>query len=145
LVYAGGGTSRPWHIWGVDADGNNLEQLTNSPLDHWGRPDFSPDGTWVVYAKSDAEKGIWRVPIDGGESVRIIEANVGYFPVVSPNGKMIAYSYDDPNVKPLHGVAVIGFDSGVPLKRFDLPLQQANGPENPFQWATAPVAPFCMS
>jgi eukaryotic-like serine/threonine-protein kinase len=134
MVYSGGRTTP--HVWRIDIDGNNPKQLTNSPLDTWCLPDFSADGKWVVYKKWGTDKGLWKVPIDGGNSIRLNEAEVGAFPVVSPDGKMIAYSYNDPEQKPPHGVAIMAFEGGVPVKRFDIPIKQANGPENPLQWST---------
>jgi eukaryotic-like serine/threonine-protein kinase len=129
LVYLGG---RPTpHLWRIDVDGNNPKQLTNSPLETWGLPDFSADGKWVIYSKVGADRGIWKVAIDGGNSVRLNEVEVGNSPVVSPDGKMIAYSYYDPQAKPPHGVAIMEFEGGAPLKRFDIQSRRALH----FQWA----------
>ena len=86
-------------IWRVDLDGSNLVELTNSEWDsHYDAPSFSPDGKWMFYGRSGPEGGIWKVPIEGGNPVRIISAhNDLSFPTVSPDGKMLAYSYDDPS------------------------------------------------
>ena len=90
----------------MDSDGNNPEQLTDSPLQ--GSPaDCSPDGKWVVYSKFGTEKGVWKVPMEGGNPVRLSDAEADH-PIISPDGKMIAYSYEDPGKSPArsrnHGV-----------------------------------------
>lgn len=33
----------------------------------------SPDGKWLYYAKQGNVKGIWRVPVDGGEEIQVID------------------------------------------------------------------------
>jgi Tol biopolymer transport system component len=66
--------------------------------------------------------------MEGGNPVRLITAHddVG-FPAVSPDGKMLAYSYQDPSASPSIGVALVSLDSGSVQKRFDLP-------DGPVQW-----------
>jgi Tol biopolymer transport system component len=114
-------------IWRMDSDGNNPKQLTDSPFQE-GSPDCSPDGKWVVYSKGGPEKGIWKVPMEGGNSVRLNDAEADD-PAISPDGKMIAYSYEDAAASPPHGVAIMAFEGGPPMKRFDTP-QSAS-----FRWA----------
>jgi Tol biopolymer transport system component len=81
----------------------------------------------VVYSKLGAEKGIWKVSIEGGDPVRLNDGKVGS-PTVSPDGKWIAYFYDDPKATPQHGVAIMAFDGGSPTRRVDI------SPES-FRWA----------
>jgi Tol biopolymer transport system component len=108
------------HIWRMDIDGANPKQLTSSPLEYWGlRPDFSPDGKWIVYAKRGAERGIWKVPIEGGDPVRLTDADA-YFPVISPDGRSIAYSYQDSKETPTHGIAIMELEGERPLTRLDV-------------------------
>jgi Tol biopolymer transport system component/predicted Ser/Thr protein kinase len=117
------------HLWRFDLDGGNLVQLTNSEWDpFYDAPSFSPDGKWVFYGKRGPESGIWKVSMEGGNPVRLITAHddVG-FPAVSPDGKMLAYSYQDPSASPSIGVALVSLDSGSVQKRFDLP-------DGPVQW-----------
>jgi len=107
-----------FQIWRMDSDGNNPKQLTDSPLEDFGS-DCSPDGKWVVYSKSDSEKGVWKVPMEGGNPVRLNDAEAEYLNI-SPDGKMIAYSYEDPSANPPQGVAIMAFEGGPPTKRFDI-------------------------
>jgi Tol biopolymer transport system component len=45
----------------------------------------------------------------------------GFLPVVSPDGKSIAYTYVDPKVTPPRGLAIMAFDGAPPTKLFDIP------------------------
>ncbi len=116
VVFTSWKTGTP-HLWRMDIDGTNLRQLTNGQYDH-NTPDFSPDGAWVVYTKIGAEKGIWKVPIDGGDPVRLIEGNAG-IPVVSPDGQTIAYLDSPEGHTPR--VTVMPFAGGPAIKTFDIP------------------------
>jgi Tol biopolymer transport system component len=107
------------YIWRTDIDGNNLKQLTNSLMDA-AATDFSLDGKWVIYANWGTEKGIWKVPIEGGDSVRLSDADA-HSPATSPDGRWIAYSYLDQNATPKKGIAIMAFEGGSPTKRFDIP------------------------
>jgi len=112
------------HIWRADLDGQNPKQLTNSMDDALGFPDVSPDGKWVVYSKLGAEKGIWKVAIDGGEPVRMNDEQAGT-PIVSPDGKWIAYHYRNFPGKPPAGIAIMPFTGGPAIRRFELSFQYA--------------------
>jgi Tol biopolymer transport system component len=107
------------HVWRMDIDGGDPRQLTNSPNDAYAWPDISPDGKWVVYSKEGDEKGIWKVPMDGGGPVRLTYEFSGS-PAVSPDGKSIAYTYIDPNATPQRRLAIIGFDGGPAVKVFGI-------------------------
>jgi eukaryotic-like serine/threonine-protein kinase len=106
-------------IWRMDSDGNNPKQLTDSPFQGFG-PDCSPDGRWVVYSKGGAERGVWKIPMQGGNPVRLNDAEADG-PTISPDGKMIAYSYEDSSANPPRGLAIMAFAGGQPMKRFDIP------------------------
>jgi Tol biopolymer transport system component len=106
------------HLWRMDINGNNPKQLTNSPEDYlWFGTDFTPDSKWVVYTRRGADGGLWKVPIEGGEPVRLNATKDAYHPAISPNGKMLAYSYHD---EAKSGIEVMSLDSSAPAKRFDI-------------------------
>jgi eukaryotic-like serine/threonine-protein kinase len=117
------------HFWRFDLEGGNLLQLTNSEWDwHSDAPGFSPDGKWVFYSRSGPEGGIWKVSMEGGNPVRLIAGHDDDgFPAISPDGKLLAYSYQDPSASPSSGVALVSLDNGSIQKRFDLP-------DGPVQW-----------
>ena len=82
------GGSGGMYIWRMDSDGNNLRQLTQGAGERFearNYPDCTPDGKWIIFSKF-VEKGIWKIPIDGGDPVEISDA-FATTPVVSPDGK----------------------------------------------------------
>jgi Tol biopolymer transport system component len=102
----------------MDIEGNNPKQLTTGPALFISNLDCSPDGKWIVYSKSGPEKGLWKLPLEGGDSLRLTNINtIGH--AVSPDGKMIAYSYSDREANPQLGMAIVPFEGGQPTKRFD--------------------------
>jgi Tol biopolymer transport system component/predicted Ser/Thr protein kinase len=116
-----------YHLWRMDIDGDNPQQLTHSPDDIATSPDISPDGKWVVYAEGNEaslqnDSGIWKVPIQGGTPVRL-NKQAAMSPVVSPDGRGIAYVYWDGNTTPRHGLAIMPFDGGPPTRVFDIPTR----------------------
>jgi dipeptidyl aminopeptidase/acylaminoacyl peptidase len=88
-------------LYVVSADGGAPRQLTFGPHGAGGAPAFSPDGRHLFYSAGpdlsfeDAE--IWRVPVEGGDPVRITSRDgPDVQPVVSPDGRLVAYiGYDD--------------------------------------------------
>jgi Tol biopolymer transport system component len=103
------------HLWSMDSDGNNTKPLTDSPNDGV-LSDFSADSEWVVYIKHGPESGIWKVPIAGGSPVRLSDANAGS-PIVSPDGKMIAYHDFGGHSRK---VAIIPFSGGAEITALDI-------------------------
>jgi serine/threonine protein kinase/Tol biopolymer transport system component len=127
--------SGSFHIWRMDIDGADAKQLTSSPLESWNLlPDFSPDRKWIVYTKSGVEKGVWKVPIKGGDPVRLNEAEAwACCAAVSPDGRWIAYFYRDTTLTPKNGAAIMAFEGGPPTKRFDIPQSASFWAS--FRWA----------
>jgi len=116
-----------YHVWKMDIDGDNPRQLTHNPNDVATSPDISPDGKWVVYTEGiesaqPNDNGVWKVPIEGGNPARLND-QAAISPAVSPDGKSIAYVYWDLKATPRHGVAIIPFDGGPPVKVFDIPTK----------------------
>jgi Tol biopolymer transport system component len=85
----------------------------------------------VFYGKYGAEEGgIWKVPIEGGNPVRVLAAKEDVvFPAVSLDGKMLAYYYGDASASPKVGVAILSLETGSVQKRFDIPF------EEPVHWS----------
>ncbi|MFG2995254.1 hypothetical protein [Streptomyces sp. NPDC048340] len=76
----------PIGVWVVRTDGTGLRQVAEGAED----PDWSPDGTELVYSRGDAAL---RAPVAGGPAVRVSPAGVSALrPVWEPGGKdRIAY------------------------------------------------------
>jgi Tol biopolymer transport system component/DNA-binding winged helix-turn-helix (wHTH) protein len=82
-IYFGSSRSGSWEIWKTPAESGTPMQVT-----HQGgfAPEPSRDGKYIYYAKGRDLAGIWRVPVEGGEEVRILDGppptGWGYFVVV---------------------------------------------------------------
>jgi serine/threonine protein kinase len=117
VVFASNRNGRT-HVWRMDIDGSNAKQLTNGVEDSF--PAVSPDNNWVVYSSLGATKETsWKVPIDGGNAVEL-SSRVATSPIISPDGKFIAYLYPespDPFAPP-NRMAVMPFDGREPIKTF---------------------------
>ena len=81
----------------MDANGSNPMQLTTG--DGEATPFISSDGRWVYYTKySTAHPAIEKISIDGGEAAMVPNVYASSDPVISPDGRQIAYEhYDDAN------------------------------------------------
>jgi len=66
---------------------------------------------------------LWKVPIDGGDATQINE-RLAVKPIVSPDGKWVAFqtSGDQPMSGPKLGI--VPFDGGQPLKLLDIKFIQ---------------------
>jgi serine/threonine protein kinase/Tol biopolymer transport system component len=111
------------NIWRMDIDGGNPKQLTSGRADQY--PRCSPDSQWVVYTSNDnGKQRLWRVPIDGGDPKQLTDFTAARA-VISPDGKQLACAHLDEEAKsPQWVVAIIPFDGGKPIKKFDIPVQR---------------------
>jgi len=80
------------------------------------RPQFSPDGRWVVYSTIAESSSMWRIPAAGGEPVQLTE-KTAELPTVSPDGKLVACLYEADNA-PVR-IALVPLEGGRPLKTLD--------------------------
>jgi len=101
----------------ADTDGANRKQLADKGL----VPHCSPDGKWVVYQRGPQEQpSLWKVSIDGGQSVRITDKHTSR-PAFSPDGKQIACFYKVERASPWK-LAIFPSEGGEPLKVFQTPV-----------------------
>jgi Tol biopolymer transport system component len=119
IVFVSDRSGNP-HLWRMDIDGNDPIQLTNSPEEFlvFGSPECTPDGKWVFYSKGRPDAGIWKVSIEGGNPVRISNGQSNSHPAVSPDGKMLAFSYDELSGR--NGVEIVALVGDAPVKQFDI-------------------------
>jgi Tol biopolymer transport system component len=94
--------------------------LTNGSGARWC--DVSPDGKWIVYTNV-GDESIWKVPVAGGEPVRITSGRIAYRPSVAPDGKLIAYHHKERRSGAKYKIAVIPFEGGQPVRMFDPPRE----------------------
>lgn len=107
----------------VDADGSHPTQLARGNL--WS-PACSPDGRFVFYVSFDQPEKIWRVPVGGGTPEQlggILGTQISGRLSVSPDGKLLAYPYDQYTATSAPGwhLAVISANGSAPVKTFDVP------------------------
>jgi Tol biopolymer transport system component len=85
----------------------------------------------VVYTATSSNKfTIWRVGIDGGAPVQLTD-KLSQWPVVSPDGKLVACWYREEAAQPWR-IAVLPFEGGPPTNVFTLPVIVE--PSIPVRW-----------
>jgi Tol biopolymer transport system component len=107
-------------IWRMNAvDGSDPVQLTFSDGNFY--PSCSSDNEWIAFDnQTDTRMSIWKVPLQGGEAVKLSE---GYrMPVFSPDSQFIACRYDEDS--DTYDVAIFPAHGGRPLRHFKIPKQE---------------------
>lgn len=104
-------------VWRVNLDGTDMRQLTDADIA--SHPDVSPDGKWILYDSCGEEDfgELYRMSIDGGQPEQLTDRRAS-FPRVSPDGKLVACSYEEDGKTKL---AILPIAGGKPLKLFDVP------------------------
>ena len=62
---------------------------------------------------------IWKVGIDGGTPVQLTQ-RPSELPIISPDGKLIAYFYTDEKANNQPKLSIIPFEGGAPVKTVEL-------------------------
>ncbi|MDT7808523.1 MAG: eukaryotic-like serine/threonine-protein kinase [Acidobacteriota bacterium] len=105
-------------LWRMGLDGADARQIMRD----CGIASVSPDSRWVLCYKGG--RGIvWRVPLEGGEPVRVPlnENELAASPVISPDGRLVAYNYTTTEPGAQWRIAIFPFEGGAsPLKVFDV-------------------------
>ena len=111
--------SRSRNIWRMNIDGSNQKQLTDgNHVD--ASPVCSPDGRSVVFMSGRSGMwAIWKVGIDGGTPVQLTQ-RPSELPIISPDGKLIAYFYTDEKANNQPKLSIIPFEGGAPVKTVEL-------------------------
>ena len=78
----------PAQLFRVETTGTGLQQITTGSKPA-SEPAFTPNGTQIVFARLGA--GIFRVNLDGTGLHRLTHGVRDNYPVMSPNGKRIAF------------------------------------------------------
>jgi Tol biopolymer transport system component len=110
LVYLSYQAGTP-HIWRSRLDGSDAKQLTFGTSEFM--PSCSPDGTWFTYGSTDPkDEGVFKMPIDGGNPIRIWEKYIGTKARISPDGKIVG-------ILEQGKVILIPAEGGDPVRTFD--------------------------
>lgn len=117
IVFASDRTGT-YHIWRMNIDGSNALPLTEGRFDQ--APDCAPDGRWVHYGSWQTGKPtLWKVTMDGGEAQQIV-AEYAHSPVISPDGKLVAYFHADDERDAQLTTVVAPLDGKMPSKEFEI-------------------------
>ena len=105
-------------VWRMSLDGSGAGLLARE----CSLPNVSPDSRWAFCYKSGSAI-VSRVPLEGGEPVRVPlpEGSGATAPVISPDGRLVAYNYRASATGAQWGIAVFPVEGGAsPLKTFDV-------------------------
>lgn len=95
-----------WQLYQCDADGKNVQRISNRDDVHFLDPVFSPDGTSIYYISCpegkeniDQNFEVFHLKLEDGEEERLtFNDHADHHPHPSPDGTTIAYeSLIDPN------------------------------------------------
>jgi serine/threonine protein kinase len=113
-------------IWKMDIDGGNPVQVTHNGFELF--PKITPDGKSIVY-QSWMRQGIFKISLTGGEPIQLTP-DPGFFPSVSPDGKLLAVAkIDRPPTMYLDILPLVG---GPSIRQFDVPVLGVAG--IPLSW-----------
>jgi Tol biopolymer transport system component len=84
-----------WDIYSMDADGGNLQSLTDNNADDLS-PSWSPDGAQIAFVSNrDGNDEIYIMSADGSDQRRLTETDASEsFPAWSPDGTEISFDSD---------------------------------------------------
>ncbi|MFN0111158.1 MAG: protein kinase domain-containing protein [Blastocatellia bacterium] len=89
--------SQTSNLWIADANGKNARQITSGSASYDGVQGlaWTPDGKIIYSSNASRKPDLWKINADGAQAKRLTTDN-GYntFPVVSPDGRYIAYVSD---------------------------------------------------
>jgi len=110
-------TTGAYNFYQMDSDGRDVRLIVED--ENCAFVPVSANAEWAVYTTRAAGiSRIWKVPINGGDAVRLTNVNSST-PVISSDGRSVAYFISEKNETPKLGI--ISIDGGVPVKTIELP------------------------
>jgi Tol biopolymer transport system component len=120
-------------IWISDADGKNLQRLTDAGGDDIS-PQVSPDGRFIVFATNRSGRNqIWRMNLDGSDqrSLTAVSGNAD-FPKFTTDGKTIEFNWNRDVDRLLGRVPVDGGNVE------EIPIQATLPEVGAYYWSRSP-------
>lgn len=92
-----------WHIYILQKDGSDLQQLTHGPYDH-REPHWSPDGTKIAFSSDKTGTyDIWTIDLATKEFEQITKwSGNEYAPAWNDTGNRLAFVSDNPESKGIY-------------------------------------------
>jgi DNA-binding winged helix-turn-helix (wHTH) protein/Tol biopolymer transport system component len=106
----------------VDSDGTNSTVLVAADLG--ALPVCSPDGKYVFYHSFGPPQKIWRLATEGGSPVevgKVLGDDYAGSLTVSPDGKFLAYPFEQYRPAPTIKMAVLSLDGDAPARVLPVP------------------------
>ncbi len=116
-IYFTSNRTRGDQVWKVPAQGGEAVQVTRQG---GVLPCESPDGRYVYYNKGSGARGLWRMPVEGGREVRVLDSFKSELGVVFSDG----IYFIDPDAK--GGVAMEFFDFATRQEKIVAELGKGN-------------------
>jgi Tol biopolymer transport system component len=122
VVLARGMADQSITVWRLNTGTGETKQLTNTSA---GSLSCTPDGKWVVYQDND-DTAIYKISSEGGTRTELVRGTVSN-PVVSPDGKLLAYGETEgQGANQQFSLVVKSFEGGPALKKFVVPPKLIN-------------------
>ncbi len=112
------------HLWQIDLDGTNPRQITNGKGEN--STEISPDGRWIYFAGN----GLWKMPLEGGEPIKLWERSPGTFRISPTDPKQIVAYFYDPKENKQNQYKVILFSEDDPGNFKDIKIP----PVGQYEW-----------
>ncbi|HEX7330607.1 MAG TPA: protein kinase [Pyrinomonadaceae bacterium] len=123
-----------FQIWRVDRDGSSPKQLTFGGESTWAT--ITNDSKWVIYQHFEAgtPHSLWRVSIDGGTPEQLMH-ELTIRPTISPDGKLVAFWYNDQKGDSRWRLRVAQVDNGATVNTFDVAQTVQVQWDSPLRWS----------
>jgi Tol biopolymer transport system component/DNA-binding winged helix-turn-helix (wHTH) protein len=108
------------NIWRMEADGGNPRQLTTGDASNF-LPSWSPDGRWLVYTSGmRGPFSLWKMSAEGGIPTQLSAVKSAAWPVVSPDGTLVAcWAFDERTRRTI--LAIVPFEGEAPPRFLETP------------------------
>ena len=115
-IYFGSNRTGSWQVWKRPAGSGSPVQVTRNG----GREALeSPDGKFVYYSKGFLPPGIWRLPVQGGEEIQVLDDGLqGHWALTDQGIYLLA-----PNWNGLPAIEFFNISRGRLVKVVDLPRE----------------------